>query len=305
MRKLREPGGCAWDREQTHATMKRYIAEEAAEVVEAVDEGDLLHLCEELGDLLMIITFHARIAEEAGGFTMADVGRGIVEKLVSRHPHVFPPPNPNPVDQDPNLDAKGVVVRWQELKVEEKKLKQRITTRMDACSRFVSTMQASFQMQQEAASVGFDFPQPHAAIEKISEEAKELSEALQQYSSNEKKLRNSDKEIGKTVEKEKQKKPDKRKLENYDEENKKTSDDEKQRENIASEIGDLLFSVVNVARHLGVNPDEALKKTNKKFLGRFSSLEDSVEAEGGWQGKSIDQLDAIWNGIKKKEKASF
>ncbi|MBF0500470.1 MAG: nucleoside triphosphate pyrophosphohydrolase [Candidatus Riflebacteria bacterium] len=262
MRTLRDPGGCAWDQKQTFETMQQYVLEEAGEVVAAVAEGDSLHICEELGDLLMIIAFYARMAEEAGSFTMTEVVRGIVEKLIARHPHVFPTSNPDPRDQRRDLDAGDVLIRWQELKVEEKKHKKRISTRMSGFTSYASPMQAAFHIQSEATHAGFDFPQPQAAIDKIIEEGNELSEVVQQS------IREG--------------KPDK--------------------ENITMEIGDLLFSVVNVARLLGIDPDKALKKTNEKFLRRFTSLEERVETEGGWDGRSIEQLDAIWNEIKRSEK---
>lgn len=257
MRRLREPDGCAWDREQTHESMKRYVREEADEVIGAIDEGDPLHLCEELGDLLMIIAFHARIAEEAGRFTMAEVAQGIVEKLVSRHPHVFPP-NQEEAEAGKGLSSDGVVQRWQELKTEEKRLKKRVSARMEQVAGFASPLQAALQIQEEARRVGFDFPEPKAALDKIVEEAKELNHLC----------------VSK-------------------------SDD---REHLELELGDLLFSVVNSARMLGIDPDQALRKTNGKFLRRFSAVEEQVETSGGWTGKTIQELDRMWDLVKAGER---
>jgi len=257
MRRLREPGGCAWDREQTHESMKKYVREEGDEVIAAIEEGDPLHICEELGDLLMIITFHARIAEETGKFTMNEVAKGIVEKLISRHPHVFPP-NAEEAEAGKNLSSDGVVQRWQELKTEEKRLKKRVSARMEHVAGFASSLQASLQMQEEARKVGFDFPDHTSALAKIVEEANELSHLC-----------------------------------------KNRSED---REQLTLELGDLLFSVVNCACMLGIDPDVALRKTNQKFLRRFSSVEERVEAAGGWEGKGIQELDRLWDAVKAEER---
>lgn len=249
IRRLRSPGGCSWDRTQTHETMRKYLLEEAQEVAEAIDQGHPLPICEELGDLMMIIAMHARIAEEAGTFTMAEVLRGISDKLIGRHPHVFG-------DAERGLSPDQVVDMWGKLKAEEKRQRNRLTSRMEEAAQFASSLRAAWQIQAEAATVGFDFPDRAGAVAKIAEEAGEFRADV----------------LGGT------------------------------REAQQAELGDLLFSIVNVARLLGIDPDDAMRQANRKFIRRFGLLEDRLASAGGFAGQTIEELDAMWNEIKRAEK---
>lgn len=252
MARLRAPDGCAWDRKQDHKSLRKYVLEEANEVAEAVDTGDPLHLCEELGDLAMMIAFHAQVAAEAGTFTMTEVMKGICEKLISRHPHVFAAPDGE------KLTPEQIVDIWGKLKTDEKARKARISSRMQEVEAFASPLKAAFQIQAEAATVGFDFPEARGAIDKIAEEAKELAGTL-------------------------------------------TEEDVDAAED---ELGDLLFSIINAARLLGVDPEEALRRSTGKFVRRFGKVEEIAEAAGGFKGRSISELDAWWNDVKKLESRS-
>lgn len=249
MARLRAPDGCSWDRKQDHTSLRKYVLEEANEVAEAIDKGDLLHLCEELGDLAMMIAFHAQVAAEAGTFTMTEVMKGICEKLISRHPHVFATPDGE------KLTPEQVVDIWGKLKTDEKARKARISSRMQEVEAFASPLKAAFQIQAEAATVGFDFPEARGAIDKIAEEAKELAGTL-------------------------------------------TEEDVDAAED---ELGDLLFSIVNAARLLGVDPEEALRRSTGKFVRRFGQVEEIADAAGGFKGKSISELDTWWNRVKERE----
>ncbi len=252
MARLRAPDGCAWDRKQDHASLRKYVLEEANEVAEAIDQGDPLHLCEELGDLAMMIAFHAQVAAETGTFTMTEVMKGICEKLISRHPHVFATPDGE------KLTPEQVVDIWGKLKKDEKARKARISSRMREVEAFASPLEAAFQIQAEAATVGFDFPEARGAVDKIAEEAKELAGTL-------------------------------------------TEEDVDAAED---ELGDLLFSIINAARLLGVDPEEALRRSTGKFVRRFGKVEEIAEAAGGFKGKSVAELDTWWNRAKELENRS-
>ncbi len=245
MRRLRAPDGCSWDRKQDHQSLKKYILEEAQEVADAVDSGDLLNLREELGDLMMNIVFHAQVAQENGSFTIAEVCQEISDKLISRHPHVFQGEN----DQ---ISPEQVVELWGELKKEEKVEKSRVSSRMKRTLNSPSILFATNAIQSEAAVVGFDFPNSEEALKKVYEEADEVKE-----------------HIG-----------------------------SEQKDLLEEEIGDLMFSIINVARLSGVNPETALKKATEKFLNRFESVEKEAEKDGGFEGKSLEELDVYWEKTK-------
>lgn len=249
MARLRAPDGCSWDRKQDHKSLRKYVLEEANEVAEAIDKGDPLHLSEELGDLAMMIAFHAQVAAEAGTFTMTEVMKGICEKLISRHPHVFATPDGE------KLTPEQVVDIWGKLKTDEKARKARISSRMQEVEAFASPLKAAFQIQAEAATVGFDFPEARGAIDKIAEEARELAGTL-------------------------------------------TDEDVDAAED---ELGDLLFSIINAARLLGVDPEDALRRSTGKFVRRFGRLEEIAETEGGFKGKTISDMDGWWNRVKELE----
>lgn len=252
METLRSPGGCSWDRKQSHETLKKYVLEEAQEVVDAIDSGDLLNLREELGDLLMLIVFNAQIAQDNGTFTIVEVCSDICKKLIHRHPHVFG-------KDATNIAPEKVVKQWGEIKKDEKAENRKVSTRMIETLRFKSSMIATIKVQQEAANVGFDFPDANEALKKVFEEAEEVKELI-------------------------------------------IVEDSKQSEAIEEEIGDLMFAAINVARLSNVDPSAALRKAAEKFTTRFTNVETLAEQNGGFEGKTIKELDVFWDAIKVEEK---
>ena len=246
MRRLRSPEGCSWDRKQTMESLADNVVEEAAEVAEAINSGDSLHICEELGDLLMMVVFPTQIAAEEGKFDMADVARGICSKLINRHPHVFGE-HENAVDPD------KVMEMWGEIKKKEKLDRSRISNRMRAAMEFPSALSGAEKVQSEAAEIGFDFADARAALAKIHEEASEIEQAI----------------VTGTP------------------------------EEIEEELGDLLFSVLNVSRLSNISAEKSLRKATAKFVERFARIEPLVEADGGFAGKSLEELDLYWDKIKE------
>ncbi|HEY0235528.1 MAG TPA: nucleoside triphosphate pyrophosphohydrolase, partial [Afipia sp.] len=250
MAALRTPGtGCPWDLEQTFATIAPYTIEEAYEVAEAIARNDLDDLRDELGDLLLQVVFHSRMAEEQGAFAFGDVVAAIVTKMIRRHPHVFG-------DKAGRMSAEDVAGSWARIKNEEKA--ERITRRPDAApsSLLASVKEGqpalarALELQRKAATVGFDWNDPRAVLNKIREEADEIEAAL-------------------------------------------GSGDASQ---IADETGDLLFAVVNLARHAGADPEMALRGTNVKFERRFGYIERALASRGIALGDSIlSEMDALWN----------
>lgn len=242
---LREPGGCPWDIVQTHKTLRRNLIEEVYEVIEAIDLGDKKLLCEELGDLLMQIVFHARMAEEAGCFSMQDVIDGITEKLIRRHPHVF--------GDITVKDAGEVLQNWEAIKRAEKKERKSV---LDGVPKDLPSLMAAYKLQYKASKVGFDWPDIDPVWDKVSEELHELEEA--------------------------------------------TIDGSK--EQIEEELGDVLFTIVNLARFLKVDPEVALSATNRKFRRRFSYIENKVKGkQEKWEDLSLIDLDDLWQEAKEKE----
>ncbi|MGE3328950.1 MAG: nucleoside triphosphate pyrophosphohydrolase [Acidimicrobiia bacterium] len=261
VRTLREQ--CPWDQEQTHHSLTRHLLEETYEVLEAIEALDVdsgqgsEHFCEELGDLLFQIFFHAVIASEEGWFTVADVAQGIHDKLVSRHPHVFPPtsgPGTVLADSDGLVRAdtsEQVLTNWEQIKQAEKGHR----SLMDGIAGNLPALAYAVKVQRKAASVGFDWPDVHGALPKIGEELVELTEVLH--------------------------------------------DSVARRE----ELGDLLFAICNVARHLDVDPEAALRAASAKFRGRFSSVEALVEADGlELRSLDLDALDAYWDKVKLQQR---
>jgi MazG family protein len=249
--RLRAPGGCPWDREQTHESLKPMTLEEAYEVVEAIDRGDDQELAGELGDLLLQVVFHAQLASEGGRFTIADVIERVLEKMVRRHPHVF---------ADHPAATPGEVLRnWEALKEEERagKGKGSDTSMLDSVSRSLPATMEAFQMTTKVSRVGFDWPDATSVLAKLEEEVGELKEAVAAGE-------------GPTA--------------------------------VGDEIGDLLFVIVNLARHLGVDPESALKAGNRKFRRRFRYVEERLRARGKKPAdSSLDEMDALWNEAKRQE----
>lgn len=255
MARLRAPGGCPWDREQTPATLKPQLLEECYEVLEAIDSGSSKHLTEELGDLLLHVVFQAQIAKEAGDFTFADVANGIADKLVRRHPHVF--------GTEKVADAAKVVTLWNELKKAEKPERE---SALDGVPRVLPALMKAEALQKKARNVGFDWPDVRGSLEKVTEEVAEVTaeiEADMAFSAaNEAKF--------------------------------------SARPKTAEELGDLLFSVVNLARHLKLDAEGLLTGANDKFARRFRAMEELLKARGKTMKEcSMDELDLVWNEVKK------
>jgi len=259
---LRTPGsGCPWDLEQDFASIAPYTIEEAYEVVDAIERGDLADLKDELGDLLLQVVFHARMAEEAGHFAFPDVVEAITAKMIRRHPHVFG----DAKDLTP-AEVKGL---WGAIKAQEKALRAQarataglppepeakgllggIPTSLPGLTRAV-------KLQAKASTVGFDWNDARLVLAKIQEEAREIEEALDAGAS---------------------------------------------KATVAGEVGDLLFAVANLARHLDADPEAALRTTNAKFERRFAHIEARLAAAGRSLAEaSLEEMDALWNEAKGLE----
>jgi MazG family protein len=252
--RLRAPGGCPWDREQTHASVKPMTIEEAYEVAEAIDEGDDQALCGELGDLLLQVVFHADIARERGAFALAAVIRRVSEKMVRRHPHVF---------GDEAASSSGAVLRnWEALKQAERAAQGKDgadASLLDGVSRGLPAVLEAFQMTTKAARVGFDWPDAAGPLAKIEEETAELRAASAARPLDEDAVRD--------------------------------------------EVGDLLFTAVNLARVLGVDPESALKAANRKFRRRFRYVEERLRERGRSPAASdLPEMDALWDEAKARER---
>ena len=271
MATLRTPvSGCPWDLEQDFASIAPYTVEEAHEVADAIARGDLDDLRDELGDLLLQVVFHARMAEEQNAFSFADVVEAITAKMIRRHPHVFADhvfADHVFADKDGRLTPSDVKGAWDRIKAEEKAERAaRRPSEETACKSLLSGVKAgqpaltrAMELQRKASSVGFDWNDPRAVLHKIREEADEIEAALDRGNADE----------------------------------------------LAGETGDLLFAVVNLARHVGADPDMALRGTNAKFERRFGYIEQEVEAQGrSLETASLTEMDALWNEAKRKEKVA-
>ena len=224
MHRLRAPGGCPWDAEQTHESIVSNLIEEAYETVDTIKRGDMEHMKEELGDLLLQVVFHSEIAEGNGHFTFDDVAAGISEKLVRRHPHVY---GANEVD-----GSEGVMSQWEEIKRQEKGAEER--PYLYGVGDGLPGLLKAYKLQKKAAKVGFDWPDHVSVIDKIREELGEVEEELEKYNGS---------EVSSELE---------------------------------AEVGDLLFSIVNLARKLKIDPEVAIDMTNHKFLHRFEKVEKNL-----------------------------
>jgi MazG family protein len=255
--RLRAPGGCPWDREQTHESLKPMMLEEAYEVVEAIDEGDDEELIGELGDLLLQVVFHSQIADEESRFTVAEVIDRISTKMVRRHPHVF--------GEDTAQTSDEVLRNWEAIKeaeLQEKGKKEDDGSMLDSVSTRLPAVMEAFQMTTKVSRVDFDWPDVASVLEKLDEEVAELKEAVAAEQPN--------------------------------------------HQEIAGEVGDLLFVAVNVARLLGVDPESALKTSNRKFRRRFRYIEDRLREQGRKPADSDHiEMDALWDEAKLKEKQAF
>lgn len=253
MTRLRAPGGCPWNREQTYASLAQYLLEECYETFDAIQEadqtGDTGNLREELGDVLLQVVFHSTIAAEKGDFTIDEVVRGVTEKLVLRHPHVF--------GEKDLKTADDVLNNWEELKKEERKASGKIEKERDSILEDVPVhfpaLLEGLKLTKKAGKVGFDWENTEQIFDKLTEEVNELKAEL---------------ESGK-------------------------------QESIEEEIGDLLFVIVNLARKLDVEPETALKKTNRKFRTRFKHIESELKSRGKTLEESnLEEMDSLWNAAK-------
>ena len=242
MKKLRAPGGCPWDREQTIESLKPYLLEETYETLEAMDIGGET-LKGELGDLLLQIVFQSLIMEEEGHFDIEDVSKGIADKLVRRHPHVF-----GDVDVE---DSGEVLVNWEKIKREEKEHEHRKSI-LDGVPKTFPPLMRAAKLQTKAARVGFDWKEVDGALVKMEEEIEEMREAF----ANEDMV------------------------------------------NLKEEIGDVMFSMINVARLAGIDINDALTQTNNKFENRFRYIEDRCDIEEA----DLETMENLWNEAKTKSK---
>ena len=267
MAALRTPGtGCPWDLEQNFATIKPYTIEEAYEVADAIERNDMDDLCEELGDLLLQVVFHARMAEEAGEFAFGDVVEAITRKMIRRHPHVFARSDAD----TPN----AVKVQWDEIKAQEKRerAERRAKRALASNPRATEDFKAGFlgsvhrsqpaltealKLQQHAAKVGFDWSDAEPILDKIEEEIGELREALR----------------------------------------------EGRQEKVNDELGDLIFALVNIGRHVKADPEDALRGTNTKFRRRFRFIEDSLQRSNeALEAASLERMEELWQAAKAIER---
>jgi tetrapyrrole methylase family protein/MazG family protein/ATP diphosphatase len=250
MQRLLAPDGCPWDREQSMPTLRKYVLEEACEVIDAIDSGDLGHLVEELGDLALQVVFLGELGRKQGSFGPDDVIRAIVEKLVRRHPHVF-----GDVEVE---DSAEVLVNWDKIKEQEKE-----RGILEGVPRSLPALYRAQRLSDKVSRVGFDWPDGHGSREKVTEELCELDAAFDESP-----------------------------------------------ERAQEEFGDLLFALVNLARHRGIDAEAALRQASDKFAARFGHVEARVrEVHGGWPrdangkpttGLSLETLDGYWNEAKER-----
>ena len=257
MAALRHPEtGCPWDVKQDFESIKPYTIEEAYEVADAIERNDPDDLCDELGDLLLQVVFHARMAEDAGTFDFGDVVEAITRKMIRRHPHVF---------ENASADTpEGVKVQWEDIKRQEKaeraeRRRQRgrqedeQTGLLDGVPRALPALVEAIKLQQKAAQVGFDWTEAEPVLAKIEEELSELRDALAQND----------------------------------------------RSKVQDEFGDLVFTLVNLGRHVKTDPEMALRGTNTKFRNRFSYVEQSLENSGeSIEQASLDRMESLWTAAK-------
>jgi ATP diphosphatase len=257
MRRLRAPDGCPWDLRQSFQSIAPYTIEEAYEVADAIERGDMGDLADELGDLLLQVVFHAQMASEIGAFEFGDVVECISRKMVRRHPHVF--------GDRTAATPEAVKTHWDEIKAAEKAeraarrdARTRAASILDEVPRPLPALTRALKLQKKAGAVGFDWNGAHQVIAKLKEEIGEIEEAL-----------------------------------------------DTEPAQVGSEIGDLLFVVVNLARHLKVDPETALREANAKFVRRFRFIEESLAARGRSPDRAtLEEMDQLWDEAKAAEKAS-
>lgn len=242
---LRGPNGCPWDKKQTHESLKKYLIEESYELIDAIDSGDIDHMIEELGDVLLQVMLHAQIGEDEGYFAIDDVIEGISSKMVRRHPHVF--------GDKTAENEEEVIKNWQEIKEQEKGGAAK--SLLEGAGKGLPNLLKAYELQKEAAKVGFDWQTAAPILDKVKEEMEELSSEINENGA---------------------------------------------KEDVWLEYGDLLFALVNFARHYEINPEEALFKANQKFMRRFAFIEQRAAEQGRPVNTySLDELDSFWNEAKR------
>jgi MazG family protein len=273
MARLRGPGGCPWDREQSFATIRKYTLEETYEVLDAIEREHWADLAEELGDLLLQVLFYAQMGDEAGYFSIVDVLGHLNRKLIRRHPHVFGEEasaaagNRAQVDVATATEATGVLANWEAIKKAEKSAEKSSdksrdgvstslleTSLLDEVPRSFPALLEASKLGGKAAQVGFDWPNRAGLLEKVEEECREIETEVQSGAAT---------------------------------------------EAVEGEVGDLLFTVVNLARHLKVDPELALRRSNAKFRRRFAAMEQA--SDGALSGRSAAELEALWVQAKQRE----
>lgn len=296
MARLRAPGGCPWDREQTFDTIKRYTLEETYEVLEAIDNRDWPELTGELGDLLLQVLFYSEMANEEGRFSIDDVLDALSHKLISRHPHVF-----GDVKAE---DAQKVLKNWEAFKAEERRKKKlgeisRVPATgdeptedkstestgnngklafeplLDSVSSKMPAMLEAHKISSKAAHVGFDWPEMDGLFDKLKEETLELQAHLKDLPPGSLKPHNN------------------------------SQVPEQLRARMEDEVGDLFFVLVNIARYLAVDPESALRKTNRKFRSRFGWLEEQLHQRGkSLQASTLEEMESLWQEAKSREQGT-
>jgi tetrapyrrole methylase family protein/MazG family protein len=264
---LRAQNGCPWDRKQTHQSLKPYLLEEAYEVLETIDQGDSLRLREELGDVLLQVIFHSQIATEAGTFTVEDVLDTLTTKLIRRHPHVFGGNN----QTEPISNSEQVLAQWEDIKRAEREATGNTQSALDGVPKTLPALLRAYQIQARASRVGFDWPHNEAGLEqvleKVAEEISELREVLAPRLARAGATANTD----------------------------------HVREEIEGELGDLLFSLVNLARILKANPEDALRRSTNRFIDRFHLVEARALEKGRpLTEMTLDEMNELWDEAKRR-----
>ena len=275
MAALRAPDGCPWDRKQTHESLKPYLLEETYEVLEVLDRQDRAKLPEELGDVLLQVLFHCQIASETGSFNIEDVLEQLADKLIRRHPHVFENGTADPTPTPTNADQ--VVARWEEIKRTERQASGRPDSVLDGVPQTLPALLRAYQLQARASRVGFDWTHDAKGFDqvlgKIEEEIQELRVAIRAPASNQ-----TEPNAGAATARQSQ---------------------------IVAEFGDVVFSLVNLARFIKVNPEDALRQAANRFVERFQFIEAQAAESGRGVGElSFAEMDRLWDEAKKQNPAT-
>ncbi len=247
MRRLREPGGCPWDAEQTHESILNNLLEESYECIDAIRSGDDAHMREELGDVLLQVIFHAQLAQERGVFGLPEIAQELSDKLVRRHPHVFA--------QSQADDTAAVLNQWDAIKRTEKSIER--MPYLHHCGQGLPALMKANKLSKKAAKVGFDWPAAEETLAKVKEELDEVEECLSQP---------------------------------------------EDRAHLEEELGDMLFSMVNLCRKCDIDPELALSAANEKFTRRFNQVEEALRSDHlTLEDASLDQMEQAWQQSKSKE----